>query len=54
MSVVKVRHPEYGYVTFHNMTIRQKEILQLLKGRIILDSPEKKLKFALTKTTKNG
>ena len=27
MSVLRIRHPEYGYVEFHNLSIRQKDIL---------------------------
>jgi hypothetical protein len=27
MEVMKVPHPEYGYVEFHGISIRQKEIL---------------------------
>lgn len=54
MSVLKIKHPEFGYVKFHNMSIRQQEVLKLLKSRIILDSTEKKPKFVPNKTNKNG
>lgn len=36
MDNLKIKHPEYGYVVFNNLTIRQQEILknyELIKKR---------------------
>ena len=52
MSVLRIRHPEYGYVEFHNLSIRQKEILDMLKGEKSLQSSSKNTKFAPIKTDK--
>lgn len=54
MSVVKIRHPQYGYVEFHNMSLRQMDVLQMLKRGKSLESSSKKRKFASNKTNKNG
>ena len=50
MSVLKIKHPEYGYVEFHNMSIRQKEILHMLKERKLVKSSSKKRKFVPNKS----
>ena len=48
IDTVKITHPQYGYVEFSNLSIRQKDVLKSLVIR------KKKLKFVPTKKTTNG
>ena len=37
-KLIRIPHPDYGYVEFHNMSVRQTEVLKTIKmitdGRI--------------------